>query len=138
MSDYEIKHVQSIAVHYLIDENMDLDHTTEDRAIDLFRRAVRNMPAMREFRIVHSVDENYHGHGYPAGEGVMELFEDFTYEWQQFMYREGIHLDDEEGEFECQELPNCERLTVGFDLPKLGAIWGWRPIELPMRSPQWY
>lgn len=130
MTQYEITHIQSIAVHHMIGEDLGLDFESEDDAMDLFRKAIINMPSMKEFRIFYTIDEGHHEHGFPSGAGPIELFEDFTYEWQQFMYDEEIHIDDEDGQSECQELPNSEHLTEGFKLPKLGSVWAWRPTAL--------
>lgn len=138
LSDVELKGIQSIAVHEMSNEAIDFEYAPEDDSLDLFKKASHVMPALKEFLIVYDLGMDWHGHGFPEGSGPIELFPDFTYELQQYMYREGIHLDDEDGESECQEPPNSEHLTEGFDVPETRSVFGWRPTKLPMNTPPWW
>ena len=37
-----------------------------------------------------------------------------------------FHLDNFERQRNCMEKPACKDLLKGFDVPKIGSIWGWR------------
>lgn len=135
LSVAELKGMQYIAVVHHIDDNLEYEYTTKGNNLDPFKKASHIMPALKEFPIVYDLGMDWHGHGFPDGSGPMELFPEYTYEPQQFMYREGFHLDGEDSLSECQELPNSEHLTGGFDVPKTGSIFRWRPTKLPINSP---
>jgi hypothetical protein len=134
LTDYEANHIQSIAVDHLIDEDLGYDYSSEDKCLGLFKSAISLMPAMKEFLIVYNIGDDWHEHGLPEGPGSIEIYDEFQYEWQQFIDFEGIHFDDEYGEYlcqsDCQELPSSEHLTNGFNVPKVGSVWGWRPMML--------
>jgi hypothetical protein len=136
MTEHETTHIQSIAVHDLIDEDMDQDYASEDNCLELFKLATGRMPAMKQFMIVFTLDDGWHEHGFPEGSGPVELFHEFTYEWHQYMHHHGYCYDDDYGYCECSELPGAVRSTEGFEVPKTGSIWGWRRTdEIPMNTP---
>jgi hypothetical protein len=130
MTEHEIKHIQSIAVGYLIDEDIDEDpeYAPVDVCLDLFKKAISRMPAMKEFLIVHEIGAFWHAHSLYSELRPIQL----SYESQQDTYRADFIFGDEDPEFESQKLPNSDDITKGFDVPKTGSVWGWRPTTLPM------
>ena len=137
LSKIEAESLQSIAVDWMIDEYMEQEYWSEDRAVDTFKAASHAMPSLKEFLVVHNIDDFWHEHGVPTGVGSVVLFDEFPYELQLFMWSEGMHMDYD-GEFlECQELPISDQITKGFGVPTR-SVFGWRPTTLPVvTTPTW-
>jgi len=135
LKDTELTQIQSIAVDHDIDNMRQLDDVgfNEYDNMDCFKKSALAMPALKEFHIVYKIDEMYHGHGFPEGTGATELLELFPYDVQQYLFHEEIHMDDEDGQSECQELPNFEHMLEGINVAKKGSLWGWKPTKLPLR-----
>lgn len=129
LKDIELNQIQPIAVHQHIDNIRDWDEKGDNpyNNIDCFRKAALAMPALKEFRIVYKLDEMWHDHGFPDDSGPIELFEEFPSEVQQYLFKKEIHLDNENGQSEYQELPNSDHILDGFSVAKRGSIWGWAP-----------
>jgi len=128
MTEHEFSHLRSIAFDHLINEAFDTDYACENSVFELFKKAAIRMPALEEFLVYNIGDGSlvdWYGHGFRSGHGPLELFDEFQYEWQQYMYREEIHMDDENGMSECQELPNSDHLTEDLGAPKSRSVSGW-------------
>lgn len=128
LKDIELRQIRSIAVDRDIDEVREWDDMGYNpyNNMDCFKTATAAMPSLKEFRVVCKVDESWHDHGFSQGSGPIELFEEFPYEVQQELFLDDYHIDDEDGQSECQELPNSEHMLEGFNVPMTGSIWGWR------------
>lgn len=135
LTEHETKHIESIAVDQLINEDMESEFVSEDNSLELFRLAIRRMPAMRQFMIVYILDDILHDHGFPESTCPVELFHEFTYEWHQWMHDRGFYWEDVFGLCEFSKLPDSSQETRGFEVPKTGSLWGWRPTDLVMNTP---
>lgn len=135
----ELGQIRFIAVDHEIDTVREWDEEGDNpyNNMDCFRKAAISMPALMEFHIVYKLDEMWHDHGFPEGRGPIQLFEEFPYDVQQYLFHECIHLDDEDGQSECQELPNSDHMLEGFNVAKKGSIWGWRPTKLKLNPYPW-
>jgi 2EXR family len=131
LKNTELKQIQSIAVDRFIDEIREWDEYGYNpyNNMEIFKKVAASMSALGEFLVVYKLDEIWHDHGFPDGAAPMQLYEEFPWQVQHHMFNEEYHLDDEDGESECQELPNFDHLLAGFDVPKRGSIWGWRPMN---------
>jgi hypothetical protein len=134
LTKHEREHIQYIAVDRLIEESVMsgfIEFPSEDNSLEWLKNAVCSMPAIKEFAFYWDLGAwcNWHGHGFPEGKGPIELFENFPYEIQQFLYRSRYHLKDEDDMSECQGLPNCDHLIIGFEVPTK-SLFGWRSMKL--------
>ena len=140
LKDFELTQIQTIAVDHDIDTVREWDETgfNEYNNMDCLKKSTLAMPALKGFHIVYKIDDMHHEHGFPEGTGATELFEIFPYDVQQYLFHELIHLEDEDGQSECQELPNSDHLLEGINVAKKGSLWRWKPTELPLRPyPSW-
>jgi hypothetical protein len=129
LTKHEREHIQYIAVDHLIEESVNsglIEMPSEDNSLEWFKVAVCSMPAIKEFAFYSDLG---HDHGFPEGNGTIELFENFPHEFQQFLYRSHYHLKDEDDMSECQGLPNCDHLIIGFEVPTK-SLFGWRSVKL--------
>lgn len=138
MSKTETESIQSIAVDHLMEdaEIIGAEYVSEDKPLETFKTASKAMPVLKEFLIVSSLHEEYHEHGFPCGFGPIVLFEEFPYELQMFVWSERCHMEDHDED--CGVNPGWEDMTEGFDVPKTGPVFGWRPAKLTFEdSPAW-
>lgn len=129
MSEYEIGYCQSIAVHnYISEPPPGDDGLILDDALDLFKKATNQMPAMAEFRVFYEIDE-YYGIWNNHSTAHMELFEECTYDWKVNIccYYELEAAYDGPGDYKHVELPDSAHYSKGFTVPKFGSLWSWRP-----------
>lgn len=128
LNENELLSIEYIAVDREINEYLSWDESSVPRDnLTLIRKAVLSMPSLKELHFVCKIDERWHDHGMPEGKGQITLMESWSYEIQHYLHKYEIHREDEDGESECQELPNMDHLLQGFDVPRTGALWGWRP-----------
>ncbi len=132
LKEDERSRIQYIAVDHLINQYREYFELGDRDNVDLFKKAVLSMPSLKEFHIVYKIDDFWHEHGYPEGNGPIHLYEEFPQPIQRFMYDDEIHAENEDNESECQELPNSDHLLEGFHVPKSGSLFGWRPTSLPI------
>jgi hypothetical protein len=96
------------------------------------------MPALKEFLITQNLHEYYDDHGIPRGSGPIVLFDKFPYELQMYLWSEGLHIDDPDELEDCQVPLEFDDLKQGFDVPKTGSLFAWRPAVLPsVNGPAW-
>lgn len=128
----EAESIQSIAVDRLMEEAMEIgiEDVSPDRALDTFKAASYAMPALKEFFIVHNFADFYDGASPPEGNGPPMLFEEFPYDLQMYVWWEGFDTNNFDHFSDCQILPDLTSLTTGFDVPKIGSVFGWRPTAL--------
>lgn len=135
---FEAQNIQSLAVDRYLDDYIEEWGSGSDfEGIKVIQQATHHMPALKEVFLVVKLDDFWHDHGFPEGDGDIVLMESFSHDLQQYMYHECWHLDDEDGESECQELPDLEPFLKNFQAPVKSAIWGWRPTELPLEPYPW-
>jgi hypothetical protein len=139
LKESELKKIRYIAIDRDINDYVEFGDYIENSfdSMTCLQKAVDAMPAIQETLVVFKLNEYWHDHGFPEGVGQIELMDSFSYGLQQYMYHECFHLDDEDAESECQELPEHKHLLARFEVPKKGSIWGWRPIELPLKPYPW-
>ncbi|KAE8452594.1 hypothetical protein EG329_013853 [Mollisiaceae sp. DMI_Dod_QoI] len=133
----EAENIQALAFDRSLDDYFDEWIGWELEAINALEKYTRSMPALKEVYVVCRLDKWWHEHGFPEGGGPIELMESFSHDLQQYMYHELFHLDDEDGASDCQELPHYDDLLESFQAPTKGAIWGWRPTDLPLQPYPW-
>lgn len=135
LNEKELRSIEYIAVDQEINDYLDWDESSVpmDNVV-LLRKAVPSMPSLKELHFVCKIDEFWHDHGIPEGQGPIKLMESWSYEVQYYLYEFEVHLNDEDAQSECQELPNMDHLLQGFDVPKTGTLWGWRPTTRALAS----
>ncbi|TVY87596.1 hypothetical protein LAWI1_G007529 [Lachnellula willkommii] len=133
----EVNHIKYLAIDHLVHALREWSDEPMQDSLPALRKAACAMPELKEFLVVYKLDEDYHEHGLPSGSGTMQLYEKFPWDLYEYMACEGCHLDDEDGESECQELPNSEHLVEGVNVKKAGSVWGWRPKKLEIVPPPW-
>jgi len=137
LKEEELSQIRYLAFDHLINEYLEYVEAYNHDNFALLRKAARAMPELKEVLVVYKLDECHHEHGFPDGTGTIQLYEKFPWDIYEYMHCEGYHLDDEDGESECQELPNSEHLVAGFAAPKTGSIWGWRETKVEIITPPW-
>jgi hypothetical protein len=132
-----VYHIKYLAVDHFIHAFREWSDEPMQDSFPALRKDARAMPELKEFLVVYKLDEEHHEHGIPEGRGTMQLYEKFPWNVFEYIAYEGYHLDDEDGESECQELPNSEHLVEGVNAQKVGSVWGWRPTKLEIVTPPW-
>ncbi|CZR66754.1 uncharacterized protein PAC_16655 [Phialocephala subalpina] len=133
MNKFEAENLQSLAIDRYLEEYLELgEYESSIDVMNALQKATSSMPALKEVRMVIKLDEYWHEHGFPEGRGPIELWEHMPDNLQKYMSHEGFHLDDEDGESECAELPNMNDFLEPFQADTKGTIWGRRPMELTL------
>lgn len=139
LKEDELRHIQYLAIdHEMKDYQENVDSPIDNDNFITLNKAARAMPSVKEVLVVYGLDDLHHDHGFPEGNGTIELYDKFPWEVYEYMHCEGIHLDDEYGADECQDLPESDHLLKGFrSFAKVRSAWGWRPIKLEIQTPPW-
>ncbi|KAH6717012.1 hypothetical protein BKA61DRAFT_733216 [Leptodontidium sp. MPI-SDFR-AT-0119] len=129
LSTEEISKIQYLAVDYLLNVDFEAGDMAYD-LIEVYRKLASNIPALREYRLVRNlaycIDEDIN-----EGIGPMQLYEEWPLGvWMQHCCDpDGFHYDDDDYICEEHQLPDADEATAGLKVPKMGHIWGWRPIK---------
>lgn len=125
----EVESIQSIAIDFYIDNDA-YDDTDEGQSLDTFRAVSHAMPALKEILIICTLPDVHDEIAFPSGSGPLILFEKFPYELQMWIWSNRFIEHNFYQFSNCQTLPEpC--MISGFDVPKAGLIFGWRPTSLP-------
>ncbi|KAH7313168.1 hypothetical protein BKA65DRAFT_154496 [Rhexocercosporidium sp. MPI-PUGE-AT-0058] len=130
LSSEEIAKIQYLAVDSFLNEDFEIGGEMEWNLIEAYRKLAFSMPALQEFHLVHNL---VHCTEDPIkdGDAPMELYEEWPIGvWMQHCCdSDDFHYDDDDYICEDHELPDADVATAGLKVPKMGAIWGWRPIK---------
>ncbi|CZT03786.1 uncharacterized protein RAG0_10431 [Rhynchosporium agropyri] len=131
LSAKEVAKVKYLAVDDILNEDFELGGDMEWDLLTAYRKLAANMPALEEYHLVSNVAYCVED-GVNDGDGPMELYED----WPEGVRRQHycgpeMWIGDEEPSFSCDhdELPAHTKELAGLKVPKMGAIWGWRPLK---------
>lgn len=133
----ETNHIKYLAVDYLVYASREWSERPVQDSFPALKKAAVAMPELKEFLVVYKLNEGHHEHGLPVGRGTMQLYEKFPWDLYYYLACRECHLDDEDAESDCHDLPNSEQLVEGVNVEKAGSVWGWRPTELEIISPPW-
>ncbi|KAK0102839.1 hypothetical protein ONS95_000963 [Cadophora gregata] len=129
LSAEEVAKMQSLAVDHFLNEDFDIGVKIEWDLIAAYRKLASSMPALQEYRIVHNLayctDEEFYG-----GSGPMMLYEDWPDGiWEQHCCDPELYCYESKDYIcECHRVPDATSEVAGLKVPKMGAIWGWRPL----------
>lgn len=130
LSAEEISQIKHLAIDSFLNEDWEIGGEMEWNLVEAYRKLASSMPALREYRIVHNLAFASHEE-FQEGNGPMELYEDWPNGiWKQHCCDpDGLYWDDDD--FECDDhlLPVAVNAIRGLKVPKMGSIWGWRPVK---------
>lgn len=133
LNKHEADNLQFLAIDRFLEDYLEAtEYESLFDPIPLLQKATRSMPALKEVRAVVKLDDYWHEHGIPEGNGPIELSEHMPDIVHAYINHEEIHLDDEDGMSECGELPNADDWLELFQAPTKSAIWGRRPTMLTL------
>ncbi|KAG4428212.1 hypothetical protein IFR05_016303 [Cadophora sp. M221] len=130
LSAEEIAKIRHLAIDHYLNLDFEIGGDIEYDLMEAYRKLASNLPSLREYRLVHNL-------GYcidldiREGSGPMELYEEWPMGvWMQHCCDpENVHYDDERYICEEHDLPDAGEATAGLKVPKMGCMWGWRPIK---------
>ncbi|KAL2061896.1 hypothetical protein VTL71DRAFT_7274 [Oculimacula yallundae] len=130
LSTEEVAKIRYLAVDNYINEDWEYGGSIEWDLLKVFNKLASNMPALQEYRLVRNLvfcsDDEVQ-----EGIGPMHLYEEWPLEiWRQHCCDHDHFIDYEsDDECDCDTPPDTTKETAGLKIPKMGAIWGWRPTK---------